>query len=91
MSILSVILPERFLCAGLEVEFDSTEELGVRELKLDREFDVVTCMFAIHYFFASSQALDCFLHNVVINLKEGEPFWWWTFHRFSAAASHCSA
>ena len=28
-------------------------------------------MFAIHYFFASAKALDCFLHNVAINLKEG--------------------
>lgn len=67
-------LPDRVspISAGLVAEFDATENLGKKEVKLDREFDAVTCMFAIHYFFASAQSLDCFLHNVAINLKEGE-------------------
>ena len=59
--------------AGLQAEFEATENLGRREVRLAQQFDVVTCMFAIHYFFASDKSLDCFLHNVVINLKEGTP------------------
>ena len=43
-------------------------------MRLDRQFDVVTCMFAIHYFFASEKSLDNLFHNVSINLKDGEPF-----------------
>lgn len=49
----------------------ATEDLGKMEVKLDRQFDVVTCMFAIHYFFASKAALDNFFRNVSINLKKG--------------------
>jgi hypothetical protein len=56
----------------LTAEFMATENLGKREVKLDRQFDVVTCMFAIHYFFASKVALDNFFRNVSINLKEGQ-------------------
>lgn len=55
----------------LEAEFEATEDLGKREVRLGRQFDAVTCMFAIHYFFASEQSLDNFFHNVSINLKEG--------------------
>lgn len=58
----------------LTAEFMATENLGKREVKLDRQFDVVTCMFAIHYFFASKVALDNFFRNVSINLKEGGYF-----------------
>lgn len=37
-------------------------------------FDVVTCMFAIHYFFASERTLDTFLKNVSTHLQEGGLF-----------------
>lgn len=56
----------------LEAEFEATEELGRSEVRLSRQFDAVTCMFAIHYFFASERSLDNFFHNVSINLKEGK-------------------
>lgn len=56
----------------LQAEFEASENLGKQETKLEFQFDAVTCMFAIHYFFASKQALDNFFHNVSINLKEGQ-------------------
>lgn len=37
-------------------------------------FDVVSCMFAIHYFFESEERLDGFLSNVSSNLKKGGIF-----------------
>jgi len=37
----------------------------------EREFDAVTCMFALHYFFVSEQALRMLLANVARNLKPG--------------------
>jgi len=38
------------------------------------KFDVVTCMFAIHYFFESEERLNGFLNNVSTNLKKGGSF-----------------
>jgi len=38
-----------------------------------RLYDVVTCMFALHYFFVSEQTLHTFMSNVALNLKPG-PF-----------------
>jgi hypothetical protein len=34
-------------------------------------YDVVTCNFALHYFFETEKHLKMFLHNVAINLKPG--------------------
>jgi len=38
------------------------------------EFDVVSCQFAVHYFFQSAQTLDDFLRNVAGHLREGGYF-----------------
>jgi len=38
------------------------------------KFDVVTCMFALHYFFESEEKLNGFLSNVSMNLKTGGTF-----------------
>lgn len=38
------------------------------------KFDVVSCQFAIHYFFESEKKLDNFLNNVNTHLKEGGYF-----------------
>lgn len=59
---------------SLQAEFGQTELLGKQEVKLETQFDAVTCMFAIHYFFASKAALDNFFHNVNLNLKQGR-YW----------------
>lgn len=37
-------------------------------------FDVITCMFAIHYFFANEMTLNGFIGNVSNNLKKGGIF-----------------
>lgn len=56
----------------MEAEFEASDLLGLSLWKEPRQYDVVTCMFAIHYFFVTERALDTFLHNVAINLKDGE-------------------
>jgi 2-polyprenyl-3-methyl-5-hydroxy-6-metoxy-1,4-benzoquinol methylase len=37
-------------------------------------FDVITCMFAIHYFFSNEEVLNGFIRNVSNNLKKGGIF-----------------
>lgn len=56
----------------LEAEFVDSDQLGVSLWKEPQQYDAVTCMFAIHYFFVTEHALDTFLRNVAINLKDGE-------------------
>jgi len=58
----------------LQADFEDTTALGIEEWKEPRQYDVVTCMFAIHYFFVAEKALRQFLHNVSINLKDGGYF-----------------
>jgi SAM-dependent methyltransferase len=41
----------------LDYEFVDSPMLGVSEWREDRQYDVVTCMFAIHYFFVTEKAL----------------------------------
>ncbi len=48
------------LCA----EFVDSPELGQSAWAEPRQYDAVTVMFAIHYFFVSEAALKQFLHNV---------------------------
>jgi mRNA (guanine-N7-)-methyltransferase len=55
-------------------EFLDTPNLGLEEWKESQQYDVVTCMFALHYFFVSEAALKQFFHNVAINLKDGGYF-----------------
>ena len=55
-------------------EFEDSPNLGIKEWKEPQQYDVVTCMFALHYFFVSETALKQFFHNVSINLKEGGYF-----------------
>lgn len=52
-----------------------------RDAKLSRyykmaseKFDVVSCQFAVHYFFESERKLDAFLYNVDKHLDEGGQF-----------------
>ena len=41
-------------------EFIDTPNLGLEEWKEPQQYDVVTCMFALHYFFVSEAALKQF-------------------------------
>ena len=49
-----------------------SDQLGASEWSELQQFDAITCMFAIHYFFVSPPALHRFMENVSINLKDGE-------------------
>ncbi|CAG9463695.1 unnamed protein product [Pedinophyceae sp. YPF-701] len=65
------IKDERYQDHPLTCEFECTDQLGTSELDLakDGEFDAVTCMFAIHYFFYSEQTLKMFFRNASKALK----------------------
>lgn len=57
--------------ARLVADFEATDKLGKEALVEARKYDAVTCMFAIHYFFVSEDAITMFLRNVANNLKDG--------------------
>jgi len=48
-------------------EFLDTPNLGIADWKEAQEYDVITCMFALHYFFVSEAALkqvrEMFIQN----------------------------
>lgn len=56
----------------LEADFEQNEHLGDKQMPEAMEFDIVACMFAIHYFFVDEATLKCFLSNVASNLKPGK-------------------
>ena len=55
--------------------FESTQDLGIR-VWTDRHgpYDVVSCMFAVHYFFGSEETAHTLLKFVAANLKDGGVF-----------------
>jgi mRNA (guanine-N7-)-methyltransferase len=57
-----------------KVEFVHTSSLGTSKWKDDKEYDVITCMFAMHYISDREDTMRTFLHNVAINLKPGGIF-----------------
>jgi hypothetical protein len=62
----------------MRCDFEQCEHLGDRDMPELDPFDVVTCMFAIHYFFTEEAVLATFLGNVAGSLKDGEgpgPCW----------------
>lgn len=44
-------------------------QLGVSEWREERQYDVVTCMFAIHYFFVTEAALKQVRHSFQLLTK----------------------
>jgi len=60
--------------SGMDCEFRQTDELGTHAIPWEETFDVVTCMFAAHYFHASESAFKCFVENAAGALKEGGYF-----------------
>eukprot|EP01026_Neomeris_dumetosa_P078147 TRINITY_DN84410_c0_g1_i1.p1 TRINITY_DN84410_c0_g1~~TRINITY_DN84410_c0_g1_i1.p1 ORF type:complete len:535 (-),score=75.56 TRINITY_DN84410_c0_g1_i1:227-1831(-) len=63
---------------SLIADFEVTEQLGLSDYDARgqdmKEYDVVTIMFALHYFFVTESSIKRFLENVVLNLKEGGYF-----------------
>ena len=49
-----------------------SDQLGASEWREPQQYDAITCMFAIHYFFVSQAALHRFMENVSLNLKDGK-------------------
>lgn len=60
----------------MQVEFMENPSLGAFDWREPIQYDVVTCMFAIHYFFASEDIVRTLLYNVAQNLKDGEQLGW---------------
>ena len=58
----------------MEATFHHVTCLGTKELEWDCQYDVVTCMFAIHYFFVSEEAIQMFFKNVANAIKPGGYF-----------------
>ena len=65
----------------VQVDFQQTDDVGVTSPLLfgpqhsrSDAFDAVTCMFALHYFFASEAALRHLLTTVAANLRPGGYF-----------------
>lgn len=56
----------------LRAEFEQTDALGVTVESQGQLFDVVTCMFALHYFFERQDCLFKLLEATALNLKPGE-------------------
>jgi hypothetical protein len=57
--------------ADIQADFEDTPMLGQKQWREELQYDAITCMFAIHYFFESEKAIKTFMHNVSINLREG--------------------
>ena len=43
-------------------------------LPIERKFDIITLMFALHYFFKDEETLDGLIKNIVENIKDGGYF-----------------
>mmetsp|Transcript_19844 Transcript_19844/g.43187 ORF Transcript_19844/g.43187 Transcript_19844/m.43187 type:complete len:361 (-) Transcript_19844:591-1673(-) len=57
-----------------EAEFEVTDQLGEQEWSDELQYHVVTCMFAMHYFFESESHLKMFIRNVANSLAPGGCF-----------------
>jgi len=62
----------RYRMSRTQCVFVATDKVGKEDLGLGNEepYDAVTCMFAIHYFFATEQTLHCFLRNASAALAD---------------------
>jgi mRNA (guanine-N7-)-methyltransferase len=60
--------------AWTKCDFEVCGTFGAEAYRDGIEYDIVTCNFALHYFYESERTLDRFLSNVAANLKEGGTF-----------------
>lgn len=56
----------------LQADFQQIDTLGLQPHHEERQYDVATCMFAMHYFFNTKECLQSLLDSIAHNLKEGE-------------------
>lgn len=60
-------------CTGLrlQADFQQIDTLGTQHYDAPRQFDVATCMFAIHYFFDQQDTIKTLMETIAANLKPG--------------------
>ena len=63
--------PPRPPDSALTAEFEVCDSLGTAPFARAPPFSAVSCMFAVHYFFATEAAASRFLANVAANLEPG--------------------
>lgn len=51
--------------------FDQIDTLGLEVVVEDQQYDLITCMFALHYFFDVEQHFKNMMETVATNLKPG--------------------
>lgn len=54
----------------LQYKFDVRADLGTDRIQWEKQYDAVTVMFALHYFFASEDTIKNFLYNCSTGLKD---------------------
>jgi hypothetical protein len=57
---------------ALRCEFAQTDLLGLQLIQEEQPFNVITCMFALHYFFDKEETSKVMLQTIAANLKAGE-------------------
>lgn len=74
----------------LRYEFVDSSLLGTAEWKEAVQYDVITCMFAIHYFFVTEQALKQVLWEAACWLSDwlGLPYFQHRWNAFMAIPCH---
>lgn len=60
--------------ANFSADFEPTGDLGLKVWAEAEPFDAVSCMFALHYFFASESAATKMVEMIALNLREGGYF-----------------
>lgn len=56
---------------SLQAQFEQIDTLGLEVVVESQQYDLVTCMFALHYFFDAQQHCRTLLETVSKNLKPG--------------------
>lgn len=59
-----------------QADFAQIDTLGLQVHEEARQYDIATCMFAMHYFFDRKESLQCLLQTIAANLREGELVLW---------------
>lgn len=71
--VLHAVVLCALLCPGLrlQADFQHITTLSEELLQEPRQYNVATCMFAIHYFFDKPESLKTLLQTVAANLTDG--------------------
>ena len=59
---------------NMQAFFEDSKQLAIQYFSVKHQFDIISCQFAIHYFFKDTLILRTFLLNVSENIKKGGHF-----------------